>query len=654
MKRHIPIFILNFSLIIYSFIVEAQTARKPSYYENKAKQQLVYSTNHAISKKNGLTQSIDNYFLPTIDNNKTFQALARTYELGTLYEIPHVLFIIDLQDHNKIYYLNTPIVELHENFIQTFLVKEKLTRTQLNQNYTNPKRRFLLGTVSWQNAIKGFSYEYWEGDLLSKNFLDLTEQILQNTFYAPIVFKTNSTEQEHLAKAAKIKFITQQQLIKEQPFLALNKGQAKGQIYIIETDQDLTNIKPTDIVVLRNTPISLPPVAAIISEQPSTVLSHINLLAKSLGIPNAYIKHAVSELKSYQGQWIEIKITDSNYTVTKITEPDKVKTIPPIKVPKVNTTDFTLFTLKQLRQKNAAVCGNKAANLGEINNLLPSANVPDGFCIPFGYYEQFMQQHRLWADLKQLEENPSFQANPKFRQQALAQFRQKIINMPIKTNIRHKWQIQWNKQLANKPVFIRSSSNSEDLQNFNGAGLYTSVPNINNHNEFINAIKQVWASLFNYEAYETRRNMNIPHHAIKMSVLVQLTIDADKSGVLITRDPFDTTRPYITYIAAKRGLGMKVVEGQAIAEQIMYSSWSKAIQVLTLSEETTALRGSEQGGVIETKITSSQPILDKKLITELASLGQAIKYIFHHKDQDIEWAEKQGKIYILQARTYIH
>ena len=109
---------------------------------------------------------------------------------------------------------------------------------------------------------------------------------------------------------------------------------------------------------------------------------------------------------------------------------------------------------------------------------------------------------------------------------------------------------------------MRSSSNTEDLPNFSGAGLYTTVPNVRDADELIDAIKTVWASLWNFEAYEARERAVIDHSKIFMAVLIQEGINSESSGVMITTDPFDKENSGATYISAKRGLGIKVVEGK--------------------------------------------------------------------------------------------
>ena len=53
---------------------------------------------------------------------------------------------------------------------------------------------------------------------------------------------------------------------------------------------------------------------------------------------------------------------------------------------------------------------------------------------------------------------------------------------------------------------FRSSTNAEDLENFNGAGLYDSKAAKKNHKTktIDAAIKEVWASLWNFRAFNER------------------------------------------------------------------------------------------------------------------------------------------------------
>src|SRR5207237_8523353 len=111
------------------------------------------------------------------------------------------------------------------------------------------------------------------------------------------------------------------------------------------------------------------------------------------------------------------------------------------------------------------------------------------------------------------------------------------------------------------------------------------------------------------EAYEARERANIDHSKIFMAVLIQEGINSESSGVMITADPFDRENHDAIYISAKRGLGIRVVEGQKIAEQIIYRPRANAIQVLTRSEEDSLLTFDEAGGVREVPIDGERQVL---------------------------------------------
>jgi phosphoenolpyruvate synthase/pyruvate phosphate dikinase len=200
---------------------------------------------------------------------------------------------------------------------------------------------------------------------------------------------------------------------------------------------------------------------------------------------------------------------------------------------------------------------------------------------------------------------------------------------------------------------VRSSSNSEDLPNFSGAGLYTTVPNVRGDDQLIDAIRKVWASLWNFEAYEARERASVDHSKIFMAVLLQEGINSESSGVMISTDPFDTENKGVIYISAKRGLGIKVVEGQRIAEQILFRPRSNSIKVLTRSAEDSLLTFDENGGVKEVPITGDRVVLTDDVIRRLVRAATEIKRVFGSRDQDIEWAYMKGQIYIVQARPYI-
>ena len=617
----------------------APTARKPSYFESDKRQ--------AATPVKTQTPA-----LSAIRSRADFDLLSRVYEQDSEYEIPHVLFLIDREDNNRTDYINTPKYRLHENYLAEIL-KPMPTRKELFEQYRSPNRRFLFGTISWQNSTQEYVYEFWEGDKITPELLKLAEGRLKDSFFAPLRYKTNSLWQETVAAQSKIPFVTQESLIQNFPYLPLHRGKAVGTLRVITQEDDLYDVGADDIIILKEVPLALPPVAGIISEKPSTALSHVNVLARGWGIPNIYLKDAEKILSPYIGRRIELAADAKQYRVAQTNRNTAAKTFSDgLSLPQPDTADYNLRPLANLRREDSRYCGSKAANLGHIRAHIAGSNVPDGFCIPFAYYRAMMDKLGINAATLAQIETQSGGDNRK-RRTALLALQKKITDAEVPSEWKRTWAEQWRSQLNSKGVFVRSSSNSEDLPNFSGAGLYTTVPNVTGENALAEAVKQSWASVFNYSAYEARRIAGLPHDSVKMSVFVQQSINADLSGVLVTVNPYDTAQKNTSYIAAKRGLGIRVVEGKRVAEQAVYNRRNDAVQSLSSSNETTALQLDENGGVREVPITGGN-VMNHDQIRRLDQAGQQIKQLFGNGEQDIEWAFAGGKLVILQARPYLN
>lgn len=628
----------------------AQTARKPSPYEMRLEGPPIES---------GPDDPKAPAYLDRIGSREDFMRLARVYNPGTPLEMPHLIFVIDRRQANRIYYINTPRYVLHEQFARREGLAPKLDKATLISQYKDPKRRFLFGTLSWQRDLPGYTYEFWEGDRLTPELLKQTDDVVRASFYEAPRFKANSTLHEQTAERAGLAFVTQEALLREQPFLPLNTGRAQGRLRIIKSVEQTGDLSPQDILVLDEVPVWLPPVAGLVTQRPSTLLSHVNLLAKGWGIPNAYVRDAQAALRQYDGQWVELNVSAQDYRVQPMARPDVVPHVTPPKqaarkLPKPDLSVTALKPLSALKARDSRYCGVKAANLGALKSALPPATrVPDGFCVPFSQYEAFMRRLQVAQKIAALEQRHDFQTDANARREALAALRAEIAGAEPDAALAQSWLAQWNSQLKGQGVFVRSSSNSEDLPGFSGAGLYTTVPNVTQAEALARAVQTVWASVYNFEAYEARRAAGLGQDAVAMAVLVQLAAPSDSSGVMITRDPFDAGRRHVTYISAKRGLGIKVVEGKRQAEQVMYSSWSKAVQVLSRSAEDTQLVPDAAGGVREVPLQGSRQVLTDALIARLATVGRQVKQALGGADQDIEWAVVGDELIILQSRPYV-
>ena len=587
--------------------------------------------------------------------------MAVTYDPDTPYALPHVLFVIDRKDQNRIYYVNTKRYAFHKDFVNGSYLSLERGQEFFQNNYLKPNRRFILGTIAFQTPLKRWTFEFWEGDLIPANQIKIAADVIKASFFRPVAYKPNSIRQDDDSRAiAGLDRVSQSDINKEQEYQALNVGRGLGRIHVIPKLDDHVEIGFNEILVLDEVPLQLPPVAGLITSHPSTPLSHINLLAKGWGIPNAYVKNALTLLKQYDGWWVEFDAKRDGYTIKRADLNQlheyqrRLSERVNVMKPRFNLAETRLLGLAQQRAPQAIAYGGKSANLGEVLNAhLPGIVVPNGFTIPFYYYDDFLKANKLDDAIYALLADKKFVHDPAYRREQLVALRAKIQAARFDDALRAQILRRVHREFPGKGLFVRSSSNSEDLPNFSGAGLYTTVPNVKSDEGLVDAIKTVWSSCWNFEAYEARERANVDHSKIFMAVLIQEGINSESSGVMITADPFDKDNKGAIYISAKRGLGIKVVEGKKVAEQIIFRERGNAVQVLTRSDEDSLLTFDEKGGVKEIAITGERVVLTDDVIRRLVSAAAAIKRVFGSRDQDIEWAYMKGQIYIVQSRPFI-
>ena len=406
----------------------------------------------------------------------------------------------------------------------------------------------------------------------------------------------------------------------------------------------------------------------IIIAKPSTPLSHINLLAKGWGIPNAYVKNAFELFKPLDGTWVSFETKLNNYSIKRADKKtldqydaeQKAKGLV-TKAPPSNLDVKKLALLTEMSKKDSIIYGSKAANLAEVkNSKIPNIVVPDGFGVPFYYYDKYMTDNGFDDIAADLLYDNDFVHNPTIRRKKLEELRAKIQNGKFDEKLQAEIIRKWQTELGGKGVFVRSSSNSEDLPNFSGAGLYTTVKNVKDADKLIEAVKTVWASLWNFDAYEVRERNLIDHTAVYMSAFIQTGVNMDNGGVMITRDPFNKNNRGAVYVSAVWGHNLQVTGGdsdqkkQIVPEQILFSPRSNAVKILTRSTQDTIFKFAADGGVKETPISTERRVLTDEVTRNLVKTALGIKKLFGgEKEQDIEWGYLDGKIYILQSRPYI-
>src|SRR6059058_6188811 len=371
--------------------------------------------------------------LPAIHSQSDFDSLAVVYDPNTPYALPHALFVIDRQNKNRVYYVNTKLYKFHKDFVNGTYLSLERGEDFFQNNYLKPNRRFILGTIAFQTPVRKWTLEFWEGDLIPADQIKVAYDIINQSFFTPVAYKPNSSRQEEASANLGIPRVLQTEITKGQDYQPLNVAKGLGRIHVIPKLDDHVEIGFNEILVLDEVPIQLPPVAGIITSKPSTPLSHINLLAKGWNIPNVYIKNAQELFKQYNGWWVEFDARRDNYSIRRADNSEldeyqkRLKERLDVMKPRSDLSVTKLAGLSEQRASSVVAYGAKSANLGElIHARLPGFTIPPGLTIPFFYYDQFLKENQLDNAIYTMLNDQKFVHDPAYRRAYLTRMRNQI------------------------------------------------------------------------------------------------------------------------------------------------------------------------------------------------------------------------------------
>jgi hypothetical protein len=305
-----------------------------------------------------------------------------------------------------------------------------------------------------------------------------------------------------------------------------------------------------DIVLYDALPNSLPRVGGIMTSVIQTPLSHVNLRAIQDNVPNAYIADPLSidSISNLLGNYIYYKVENETFEIREATldevnawYEDLRPTEPQIPVRDLSITDIK--PLDSIEFAMSSAFGAKCSNVATMRSFgFPEGTIPDGFGIPFYYYHEFMLFNNFYEEAQVMIDNPTFQNDINFRTERLKDFRRDIKDAPMPQWIMDDLQEMHDDFPEGTAVRCRSSTNNEDLPGFSGAGLYTSKTQHLDEGHISKSIKQVYASMWNFRAYEERDFYRVDHFMAAMGVLCHPNFQEEKSnGVGISIDPiYDT------------------------------------------------------------------------------------------------------------------
>ena len=437
-------------------------------------------------------------------------------------------------------------------------------------------------------------------------------------------------------------------------YLPLNQAASFGRLRVLELDE-----RPAvrDIVICKVLPNEMPRVAGVITGVRQTPLSHVNLRAIQDKVPNAFIAEAwkSEKIAPLIGKYIYYEVNADGFEIREATLKEVETHFADVRPSKMQEPERDLSVTKILSVDNIGFAdssrfGVKTANVATLRTLgFPDGTVPKGFGVPFHFYDAFMKHNGFYDKVEAMLKDPEFLNDQDTKAAELKKFRAEIKNgeMPA-------WMMDALSELHSAfpegiSLRCRSSTNNEDLPGFSGAGLYDSYTHHPNEGHLSKSIKQVFASLWNYRAFEARDFYRIDHFVAAMGVLVHPNFGNEQAnGVAVSDDVvYQTTGNYYLNIQVGEDL-VTNPEEQSIPEEILLDWWdSNNYRVVTTSNRTT------DGGRILTdaylrELNGYLGMIHNKFSQLYGPVGRTKDFAM-----EIEFKIKSdGKISIKQARPW--
>jgi hypothetical protein len=529
-----------------------------------------------------------------------FAALATAKDDSVFAHTETVLVIIDREDGDALHFIDSERYALHYDYASAHLnLPGKTAVGSLADfnilNYRRPNRRFVLGKLVAYVDQDLLTYELAAGDTADAAMIIAAFERVRGALYDGdrLRYRAVSAEQErHLpALRDRIPTIATDEVFRNQTYQPLNPGVAYGVLRFRQTATlEGTPLSPTDLVVLDRVPNDVAMVAGIITGEFQTPLAHVAVLAQTRGTPNMALRDAWTDprLRALADQLVRLEVGPQAFTIA-VGDPAEAQAYwdslrpPALQLPVHDSTTLPLFDVTRATVANVVQIGAKASNLGELYTIgvgtgheLPLPERP--LAIPFAHYANHLAAAGVGPLLDAvLADYAAGTLTPAQLEARLFAIRWRIYTAPIDpalvTQVATLARARWPEPTR---LRFRSSTNVEDLAEFTGAGLYTSAGAalVDGEAALANAIKVVWASAWNAQAFVERDFYRVAQREVRMAVLIHPAQDDElANGVALTINQFSERRPAF-YINSQLGeVSVTNPTGGATPEQLLYYTW---------------------------------------------------------------------------------
>jgi pyruvate, water dikinase len=325
-----------------------------------------------------------------------------------------------------------------------------------------------------------------------------------------------------------------------------------------------------------------------------------------------------------------------------------------------------VIPFERLSMRDVETVGGKNASLGEMIGALTQlgVRVPGGFATTSHAYREFLAQGGLDARIR--AELAALDVDDVVKLAASgARIRQWILATPFNAAFVQALRAELERMgvSGEVAVAVRSSATAEDLPEASFAGQQETFLNVRGVEAVLEAMHQVFASLFNDRAISYRVHQGFDHGAVALSAGVQYMVRSDlgASGVMFTLDTDSGFRD-VVFITAAWGLGETVVQGAVNPDEFyVYKpalrAGKHAIVRRNLGGKAVKMVYAPSGGAARVA-TVEVPQAERRRFClsdeDLTTLARQALLIEQHygRPMDIEWGKDgvSGELYILQAR----
>ena len=288
--------------------------------------------------------------------------------------------------------------------------------------------------------------------------------------------------------------------------------------------------------------------------------------------------------------------------------------------------------------------GGKGSALAEL--LQAGFPVPNGFVIPSALYSEWISGvPGLAAQLARLPHN-----DPAGLERAAEALKEHMRAVPVPAGLLTAVRNSLASFSPDAVFAVRSSSTTEDMAGAAFAGQHDSFLNCAGAEEIIERIRDCWISLWSARALDYRRRAGFSLEGSAMAVVVQELVAAEIAGVAFSLDPVTGESAHLV-VSANYGLGESVVGGEMAVDHFVLERSDGSLAHSHVADKAWQIlpcgRGAGPVAVPEEK--RRIPCLSEPLLAELA--GMLLEVEKHHAHPvDIEWAWREGRFLLLQAR----